>query len=356
MGKRKICLVLMATMIALANGKIIVKAEPSIEEKREAYKRAVEEVEKYSDEIKKIDNKISLAIEEQKEIEKKIDDKKKDIEDKKRNIQEESIELEHNQEAFREMIRSTYKYGKEEVISMVVESKTIGDFIERTEVIKGLSKYQENIINSIKNKKEILISEKDSIEQDVENLNKLKDTLEDRIEKIEEIKETEEGFLLKAKEVKEKYQAELALMEEETKNDLTLVKENFKYDNEITNKTVLDVLNEADTHIGKPYVWGATGPDTFDCSGFVQYVYGKVGIQLTRTTYTQVAGRGKYIPKGQEQPGDLVFFGSMTEPHHVGIYVGNGMYIHAPQTGDVVKYSKLGYSRDYCQARRIIEN
>lgn len=356
MGKRKICLVLMATIITFANGKVIVNAEPTIEEKREAYKMAVEEVEKYSDEIKKIDNKISLAIEEQKEIEKKIDDKKKDIEDKRRNIQEESIELEQNEEAFRKMIRSTYKYGKEEVISMVVESKTIGDFIERTEVIKGLSKYQENIINNIKNKKEILISEKDSIEKDVENLNGLKDKLQDRIEEIEDIKEIEEGYLLKAKEVKEKYQVELALMEEKIENDLTSMKENLKYDKEVTNKTVLDILNEADTHIGKPYVWGATGPDTFDCSGFVQYVYGKVGIELTRTTYTQVAGRGTYIPKGEEQPGDLVFFGSMTEPHHVGIYVGNGMYIHAPHTGDVVKYSKLVYSTDYCQARRIIEN
>ncbi|CDM67336.1 Hypothetical protein CM240_0162 [Clostridium bornimense] len=356
MGKREICLVIMATMITFANGKIIVKAEPSIEEKREAYETAVEEVEKYSDEIKKIDNKISVLMEEQKEIEIKIDDKKKDIEDKKRNIQEESIELEYNEETFRKMIRSTYKYGKDEVISMVVEAKTIGDFIERTEVIKGLSKYQENLVNNIKNKKALLISEKDTIEHDVENLNCLKDTLQDSIEEIEDIKEAEEGYLLKAKEVKEKYQAELALMEEETKNDLTLMKENLKYDNEITNKTVLDILNEADSHIGKLYVWGATGPDTFDCSGFVQYVYGKVGIELTRTTYTQVAGRGTYIPKGEEQPGDLVFFGSMTEPHHVGIYVGKGMYIHAPQTGDVVKYSKLAYSKDYCQARRIIEN
>ena len=239
---------------------------------------------------------------------------------------------------------------------MVVESKTIGDFIERTEVVKGLSKYQDNIINNIKNKKEVLISEKNIIEQDLENLNGLKEKLQDRIKEIEDIKEIEEGYLLKAKEVKEKYQVELSLMEEKMKNELTLMKESLKYDNEVTNKPVLDILNEADTHIGKSYVWGATGPDTFDCSGFVQYVYGKVGIELTRTTYTQVDGRGTYIPKGEEQPGDLVFFGSMTEPHHVGIYVGSGMYIHAPQTGDVVKYSKLAYSRDYCQARRIIEN
>ena len=356
MIKRKICLILMATIITFANGKVIVKAEPSIDEKREEYKVAVEEVEKYSDEIKKIDNKISVIMEEQKEIENKISEKKKDIEEKRESIQVKSIELEHNEEAFRKMIRTTYMCGKEEVISMIVDSKTIGDFIERTEVIKGISKYKENVISNIKCKKETLISEKDTMEQEVENLNKLKDKLQDKREEIENIKEIEEGFLLKAKELKEKYQTELSEMEEKIKNDLTSMKEHMKYDKEITNKIILEVLKEADTHIGKDYVWGATGPDTFDCSGFVQYVYKKVGIELTRTTYTQVAGRGTYIPKGEEQPGDLVFFGSMSEPHHVGICVGNGMYIHAPQTGDVVKYSKLIYSRDYCQARRIVED
>ena len=60
------------------------------------------------------------------------------------------------------------------------------------------------------------------------------------------------------------------------------------------------------------------------------------------------------MPIGQEQPGDLVFFGSISAPHHVGIYVGDGIYIHAPQTGDYVKYSKLMYAKDYSQARRLI--
>lgn len=98
------------------------------------------------------------------------------------------------------------------------------------------------------------------------------------------------------------------------------------------------VINEAYKHLGKPYVWGATGPNSFDCSGFTQYVYKQaVGIDITRTTYTQI-NVGTAISYSQLQPGDLVF---TYNNEHVGIYVGNGQYINAPQPGEVVKVSPI---------------
>ena len=102
--------------------------------------------------------------------------------------------------------------------------------------------------------------------------------------------------------------------------------------------------------LGTPYEWGAEGPNTFDCSGFVQYVYAHFGVSTGRTTYDQIE-RGEYVSRENLQPGDLVFFGSGS-PHHVGIYVGNDSYIHAPHTGDVVKISPLTRS-DYLSARRV---
>lgn len=93
------------------------------------------------------------------------------------------------------------------------------------------------------------------------------------------------------------------------------------------------------TFLGIPYVWGGTGPSGFDTSGFVIYVYNRFGISLPRTTYDQ-AKLGVPIKKEDLQPGDLIYFGTGT-PSHVGIYVGNDCFIHAPQTGDVVKISPL---------------
>ena len=97
------------------------------------------------------------------------------------------------------------------------------------------------------------------------------------------------------------------------------------------------ILNEAYKHLGAKYVWGATGPETFDCSGFTSYVYKHAaGMDISRTTYTQI-DVGQPVSEDQLKPGDLVF------PHtgHVGIYVGNGQMIHAPQTGDVIKVSPV---------------
>ena len=108
------------------------------------------------------------------------------------------------------------------------------------------------------------------------------------------------------------------------------------------------IVSYAYNFIGTPYVYGATGPDAFDCSGFTSYVYANAaGINITRTTYSQM-GVGTPVSYDQLQPGDLVFtYGG----DHVGIYVGGGQYIHAPQPGDSVKVSNI---TSFYSARRVL--
>ncbi|ENZ03608.1 hypothetical protein HMPREF1092_00142 [Clostridium thermobutyricum] len=111
--------------------------------------------------------------------------------------------------------------------------------------------------------------------------------------------------------------------------------------------TAQAVLNEAYKHLGKPYVWGATGPNSFDCSGFTSYVYKKVtGRWIGRTTYDQI-NVGTPVSRSQLQPGDLVF----TSAGHVGIYVGNNNFINAPRTGSNVSVMPLW---SFYAARRIL--
>ncbi len=102
------------------------------------------------------------------------------------------------------------------------------------------------------------------------------------------------------------------------------------------------IVREAFKHLGKPYVWGAKGPNTFDCSGLTYYVYMKATGHYIggRTGEQQYAGT--QIPVSQAQPGDLVFWGpSSGVTHHVGIYIGNGQFIHAPQPGDKVRVTSI---------------
>lgn len=100
------------------------------------------------------------------------------------------------------------------------------------------------------------------------------------------------------------------------------------------------IVNTAMQYLGVPYVWGGTSPSGFDCSGLVQYVCAKNGISVSRVADAQ-ATNGTYVSRENLQPGDLVFFANGGYIHHVGIYIGNGQMIHAPQTGDVVKISSI---------------
>jgi len=116
-----------------------------------------------------------------------------------------------------------------------------------------------------------------------------------------------------------------------------------------------EVVNYAYKFLGKPYVYGATGPNAFDCSGLTQYVYNKFGVDISRTTYTQV-GEGTKVNRSDLRAGDLVFFNTGGSISHVGIYIGDGEFIHAPRTGKPVMVSSLAdgyYSARYATARRI---
>ncbi|SFW87381.1 C40 family peptidase [Amycolatopsis australiensis] len=97
-------------------------------------------------------------------------------------------------------------------------------------------------------------------------------------------------------------------------------------------------VDAALSKLGSAYVWGATGPSTFDCSGLMQWAYKQAGISLPRTSAAQ-AGFGTPVSRDQLQPGDLVAYYSPVS--HIGMYIGDGKMVHAPTSGDVVKISPL---------------
>jgi cell wall-associated NlpC family hydrolase len=95
------------------------------------------------------------------------------------------------------------------------------------------------------------------------------------------------------------------------------------------------VLETARKQLGKPYRYGATGPSSFDCSGFTMYVWSKVGVSIPRTSRSQYASLPRVSAK-KARLGDLVY-----SPGHIGLYIGDGKMIHSPESGDHVKVSPL---------------
>jgi cell wall-associated NlpC family hydrolase len=104
----------------------------------------------------------------------------------------------------------------------------------------------------------------------------------------------------------------------------------------------IEAVNAALSKQGAPYVWGAKGPDSFDCSGLMYWAYQQAGVTIGGSTKTQV-NQGRSVSASELKPGDLIFYYSPVS--HVAMYVGNGKAVHAPTTGDVVKvvdYEKIG--------------
>lgn len=138
---------------------------------------------------------------------------------------------------------------------------------------------------------------------------------------------------------------------EYTTGDPTVMQHSLTYDGTLGSAIVM----QASQYLGVPYVWGGTSPTGFDCSGLVQYVMNSLGINVNRVAEDQFKN-GVPVNRDELQPGDLVFFERNGYIHHVGIYAGDGMMIHAPRTGDVVKYQSIDtdyYRSEYAGARRV---
>lgn len=131
--------------------------------------------------------------------------------------------------------------------------------------------------------------------------------------------------------------------------------QNSQVTNSNKSKQIVDLAHK---QLGKPYVWGAEGPSSFDCSGLTSYVYkNAAGVKLPRTSKSQ-GTVGRYVSKANLKPGDLVFFASNGKTiNHVGIYIGNSKMIHSPKPGQNVRIDSISsgyYAKNYFTARAVL--
>ncbi|MER5435624.1 NlpC/P60 family protein [Streptomyces sp. NPDC002588] len=155
-------------------------------------------------------------------------------------------------------------------------------------------------------------------------------------------KEKQEAAARKAAELARQQAAEQAAKEQESaaSSDTSASSSSSSADSSSYTTKAEKALAFARAQIGKPYVWGATGPDSYDCSGLTQAAWKAAGVSLPRTTYDQV-NAGTTVSLADARPGDLVFF--YDDVSHVGIYIGNGMMIHAPKPGAYVREESIYY-------------
>ncbi|MDI1458442.1 NlpC/P60 family protein [Streptomyces sp. ATE26] len=207
------------------------------------------------------------------------------------------------------------------------------DYLDKASTLDQLSAQQVEALKKIQDKQRQLA------QQRAEATDKLKDLAATRTELGNKKKEVQSKLaqaqkLLNTLTAKEK--AALAA-EQQRANRSSAERVNLGNDTSASGRAAA-AFSAARSQIGKPYVRGATGPSSYDCSGLTSWAYAQAGVSIPRTSEAQ-SGIGTRLTRSQLQVGDLVFF--FNDLHHVGLYAGNGQILHAPRTGTVVRYESM---------------
>ncbi|MGH4140240.1 NlpC/P60 family protein [Clostridium sp.] len=403
--RKRILSLLIATGLAMSASMPIVAAPLSeqlnnqkkqLEVQKGSYTKLQEDFEKLEISIELLDFDIESIYSGIDKAKEQINDAENKIEQNTKNLAIAQENIKGEEDLFNERMRVMFMNGADTYLEILLDSQGLEDFISRVENVKRIVEYDNQIISELNVKKQDIEHRKENLDDNKKKILALQAENEDKLDKLSVKKKEQSKLIVEAKTEQELHRNEITETEALLGSTMIQIKnasnQTPKYEvavatqntREITpsrglaSNVVNNVVREepakeepkeelsqrqntssvssneviayAEGFLGTPYEWAATGPNTFDCSGFVQYVYAHFGVSTGRSTYDQITN-GAFVSRENLQAGDLVFFGSGS-PHHVGIYVGNNSYIHAPSTGDVVKISQLTRS-DYMSARRV---
>lgn len=306
--------------------------------------------------IEKLDNQIEETMNKVNKSNKEILKVQNDIKSASVEFDKSKNDMKSSQDLFNKRMRAMYISGATGYVDMLVESSSFGDFLSRVDTVKRIISFDNRIISEYKAKQTDIAKKKDKLTDENNRLLALKSDNEKKLNELNSDKSNQKKLLEEAKKQEKLYaaaeQSQVSTAVKQVSDIRSAAPRLSRGTTTTTSASSNNVIAYASNFLGTPYVWGGTSPNPgFDCSGFTQYVYAHFGVSLGRTTYDQI-NDGSEVSRDQLQPGDLVFFGTRSNPHHMGIYVGNGAYIHAPHTGDVIKISPMSRN-DYVTARRV---
>ena len=293
--------------------------------------------------IQIIDNSITESMLEIEEKEKQIKENEASLEKKNKLL----VDTQKQYQAKKEAVDTTSgfnlinsKNGDLKILEMLLNSDSISEFLQNLEVAKLMIKQNNKTLNTLDEQESQLIELRDEILKEQETLNKDKLSLEEEKTKLDELKKKVEEEIKKEEERLKELERQQAQSTKTNSASQNYVIPNI---NVPASEKASSVINYAKQFLGVPYIWGGSTPSGFDCSGLTSYVYKNAGgVSLPRTASTQ-QGAGRQISLSDLQAGDLIFFGYPA--YHVGIYIGNGQYLHAPKPGDVVKIANVPWGR-----------
>ena len=346
-----------------------------------------EQIDALENKIRQYDNKIIESMEKVETLNKEVDEAKERVEETKVEIADLEESYNRTVELSKERLANIQMNGSAQFnfIEVILSSEGISDFVQKTTALMTIMSSDQQLAETLTEKQEELEEKQTQLESDLALIktNQAEAEAEQAaIEKDKEAVQAELNIVEAAKRQAEEEaarQAELASLQQAAATQQTAT-QNVQASNSTSSNTTVTtaesnssnktqtstsgststvtgsasaqaVIAEAKKYLGVPYKWGGSTPSGFDCSGFTSYVYKKFGISLPRTSRAQ-QNVGTQVSLSNVQPGDLVFMGKPA--YHVGIYIGGGQYIHAPQTGDVVKIASFNPSK-FSSATRVLK-
>lgn len=335
-----------------------VPTNEELQQQKDSLTKIQAERQKIEMKIEEYDNEIEKIMAKTEENKGKISETEKAIEGSVAGVKQVEKESQKEQELFNKRMRTMYINGFDGYMSIILNSENFGDFVSRVENIKAIIEFDKKVMGGFEVTKNELDEKQQSLNKTKETLLTLQVENKAKLDKIIATKESQNKLITELKSKENLVEGQISEPQLLVNESITKIDEIRKSVPKYTPSRGSVAISEdaiiayASNFLGTPYLWGGTSPSTgFDCSGFTQYVYGHFGISLGRSTYDQI-NDGVQVSRDNLKAGDLVFFGSFDNPHHIGIYVGNNTYIHSPRTGDVLKVSPMTRP-DYVTARRV---
>ncbi len=306
------------------------------------------ELQRIKSEVQALDAQLEAVIEQYNMTNVRADQLRAAIAANEAKLGQLQADLAFRQEVLSERIRELYKQGNTSMIEVLTECKSVDDFVSNVDMMQRVGTHDAVVIQDV-------MSAEAECESVAEGLEAQKAELTGALNSLASQKAQIEGAMQQRQAMVAGVEAEInnLLAQEQAARTPSYIAPR-RSPNYVPpappNANAPLVVKIAYAQLGKPYVYAGSGPDVFDCSGLVMYCYAQIGISLPHSSYMQI-NCGPRVAYEDLQPGDLVFFHGYG---HVGMYVGDGQYIHAPHTGDVVRVANLSVRSDFCGACRIL--
>jgi cell wall-associated NlpC family hydrolase len=285
-------------------------------------------------------------------------------------------------EKFKKRVRAMEENGTISYLAVIFQANSFTDLLTRIDVVSEIAQYDNNLVENIREAKDAVRLAKADLEAEMaeqeqvflayqekqadiiaqqtevqEILVSLQADSSEYHEQLESVLVLQSSLEEQISDMQEKLEEQERLRAEQAAAAKLAVNPGNWYGDSQGTGTGQEIVDYAMSFLGVPYVYGGTSPDGFDCSGLVYYCYTHFGYSVNRTA-TGLSYNGTPVSATELQPGDVVIFSERNSSYigHCGIYIGDGKFIHAPQTGDVVKISSLSsgtYANRFWGARRI---